>query len=92
MCHHGISQSVDPARHMGRPLVQPPAIIPLARIHSGTAQATDSCADIRYRDHWFWIDGRDLVSKHVFSFLRIFPSIAETGAVPQVPVITIPAN
>jgi len=33
-------------------------------------------------------DGR----ARAFTFLRIFSSIAETGAVPQVPIITIPAN
>ena len=47
---------------------------------------------MRYRNYWFWIDDRDLGSKRAFTFLRIFSSIAETGAVPQVPIITIPAN
>jgi hypothetical protein len=69
-----------------------PRDYPLARIHSSTAQPTDAYVAIRYRDHWFWIDDRDLASKRVFTFLRIFSSIAETGAVPQVPVLTIPAN
>jgi hypothetical protein len=71
---------------------QSPRDYPLARIRSGTLQPTDAYAAIRYRDHWFWIDDRDLPSKRVFTFLRIFSSIAETGAVPQVPVLTIPAN
>jgi hypothetical protein len=55
-------------------------------------QPSDAYAAVRYRDHWFWIDDRDLASKRAFTFLRIFSSIAETGSVPQVPVLTIPAN
>ena len=39
-----------------------------------------------------WVDDRDLGSKRIFSFLMVFSSIAETGVVPQVPVLTIPAN
>jgi hypothetical protein len=69
-----------------------PIDYPLARIRSGKEQPADAYAVIRYRDHWFWIDDRDLPSKRVFTFLRIFSSIAETGAVPQIPVLTIPAN
>ena len=90
-----------PARHLaeGRAreaqapaAVRSPRDYPLARIRSGTVQPSDAYAAIRYRDHWFWIDDRDLASKRVFTFLRIFSSIAETGAVPQMPVLTIPAN
>jgi hypothetical protein len=47
---------------------------------------------VRYQDSWFWIDNRDLKSKRVFTFLMVFSSIAETGAAPQVPIVTIPAN
>jgi hypothetical protein len=52
----------------------------------------DAYAAVRYRNYWFWIDDQDLDSKRAFLFLRIFSSIAETGAVPQIPIITIPAN
>ena len=44
------------------------------------------------RGHWFWVDDRDLPSKRVFTFFRMFSSIAETGVTPQLPVLTIPAN
>jgi hypothetical protein len=69
-----------------------PRDYPLARIRSSVERPPESYAAVRYRDHWFWIDDRDLASKRVFTFLRIFSSIAETGAVPQIPVLTIPAN
>jgi hypothetical protein len=64
----------------------------LPDIHSGSEPPRDAYAAVRYRNYWFWIDDRDLDSKRAFMFLRIFSSIAETGAVPQVPIITIPAN
>ena len=65
---------------------------PLMRIHSSSEPPTDAYVAVRYRNYWFWIDDRDLDSKRAFTFLRIFSSIAETGSVPQVPIITIPAN
>jgi hypothetical protein len=64
----------------------------IAHVHSGSERPLDAYAAVRYRDRWFWIDDRDLGSKRVFTFLLVFSSIAESGAVPQVPVITIPAG
>ena len=74
------------------PLSDRPHATPIAHIHSSGEQPADAYAAVRYRDHWFWIDDRDLASKRVFTFLTIFSSIAETGTVPQIPIITIPAN
>jgi hypothetical protein len=66
--------------------------LPIAHIHASSEPPANAYIAARYRDHWFWIDDRDLASKRVFTFLMVFSSIAESGAVPQVPVITIPAN
>lgn len=65
---------------------------PLLRIYSGHERSPDAWIAARYRDEWYWVDDRDLESKRVFTFLTVFSSIAETGSVPQVPIITIPAN
>ncbi len=65
---------------------------PVARVLAGEGPPADAYVAVRYRNHWFWIDDRDLASKRAFSFLKIFSSIAETGVVPQQPVLTIPAN
>lgn len=65
---------------------------PAVRVRSGGEPPADAYVAVRYRGLAFWIDDRDLASKRVFTFLRMFSSIAETGVAPQVPVITIPAN
>ncbi len=65
---------------------------PVMHVHSSETRPSDAYVVAHYRDHWFWIDDRDLASKRVLAFLMVFSSIAETGAVPQVPIITIPAN
>lgn len=57
--------------------------MPLLQICSGTQRPADALAAVRYGRSWFWVDDRDLSSKHVFMFLRMFASLAETGVVPQ---------
>jgi hypothetical protein len=47
---------------------------------------------VRYGRFWFWIDDRDLDSKRVFMFLRMFSALAETGVVPQAAIVTISAR
>lgn len=81
------------ARAVPEPVVPAgPGEGPLARIHASSEPPADAYVAVRYRNYWFWIDDRDLASKRAFTFLRIFSSIAETGSVPQVPIITVPAN
>lgn len=98
-----LSSGVEvPAQHLtegrARSLTRMPAeqgsqnTYPVARVLSGGNQPEDAYVAVRYRNHWFWIDDRDLASKRAFSFLKIFSSIAETGVAPQLPVLTIPAN
>ncbi|WP_044872363.1 hypothetical protein [Pseudomonas sp. LFM046] len=65
---------------------------PLVRIRSSTERPADAYATVRYRDHWFWIDDRDMRSKSEFLFILVLFSLAETGVAPQAPVITVPAN
>jgi hypothetical protein len=80
------------ARVIGPPGGMPDAPAPLVHIRSSVDEPPDAYVAVRYRNHWFWIDDRDLASKRTFTFLRIFSSIAETGTVPQIPILTIPAN
>lgn len=65
---------------------------PLVRISSGADRPDDAYAAVRYREHWFWIDDTDMKSKSMFSFVQLLLSLAETGATPQAPLITVPVN
>lgn len=65
---------------------------PLVRIHSGPSAPAGAYAVVRYHDRVYWIGDDDLASKRVFTFLMMFFSLAQTGVVPQAPVVTIPAN
>jgi len=81
------------ARPMAAPIAElGDSMYPIARIRVSNERPQDAFGAVQYRAHWFWIDDRDLASKRVFTFLRIFSSIAETGVAPQQPVLTIPAN
>ncbi|KAB2919063.1 MAG: hypothetical protein F9K29_07540 [Hyphomicrobiaceae bacterium] len=66
--------------------------VPPLRIRSGAERPSDAFAAVRYGNSWFWVDDRDLNSKRVFMFLRMFSSLAETGVVPQAAIVTIPAR
>ena len=69
-----------------------PRMYPVARIRVSSERPQDAFSAVQYRNYWFWIDDRDLASKRVFTFLRMFSSISETGVTPQLPVLTIPTN
>ena len=82
-------------RTLGTPA--PPAagaamLTPLLSIQSGTERADKTFTQVRYRDHWYWIDDRDLLSKRVFTFLTILFTLSETGQKIQQPILTIRAN
>jgi hypothetical protein len=65
---------------------------PLIRVQSDTQEPDDAFVAANYRDHWFWIDDRDLRSKRMFTFLMYLFSLAERGEPTQAPVITIPTG
>lgn len=68
------------------------ALKPIMSIQSGTERSDKSFTQIRYRDHWYWIDDRDLISKRVFTFLTVLFTLSETGQKIQQPILTIRAN
>lgn len=68
------------------------ALKPIMSIQSGTERREKSFTQIRYRDHWYWIDDRDLLSKRVFTFLTVLLTLSETGGKIQQPILTIRAN
>jgi hypothetical protein len=42
---------------------------PLIRIRSAAIQPQDAFVAVRYREHWFWIEDRDLYFKRTFRSL-----------------------
>ncbi len=64
----------------------------LMRIRSGNERPADGFAAVQYRNRWFWVDDRDLNSKRMFVFLMMFMSLAESGTLPQAPLLTIPVR
>jgi hypothetical protein len=90
-----------PAAHVADHRVGPTAepevgpsgpIRPLIRIGSSPERPPDAFAAVPYRDHWFWIDDRDIPSKRLFSFLFFIFTLTETGTKETPTVLTIPTG
>jgi hypothetical protein len=64
----------------------------LIQIRCSKSKPADAFVTVSYRDHWFWIDDRDLKSKRVFSFMMMLFTLADTGEKEPPPLITIPAQ
>jgi hypothetical protein len=67
-------------------------ILPLVRIHSSSGKPDDAFVSVPYRDSYFWIDDRDLMSKRIFSFLMFVFTLVETGEKGTAPIVTVPTN
>ncbi len=67
-------------------------VVPLMRIQSSKDEQEDTFIEVRYRDHFFWIDDRDYQSKRLFSFQMFLLTLAETDTPKQAPIVTIPVN
>jgi hypothetical protein len=65
---------------------------PLMRIQSSSGKPEDAFVAVPYRNHWFWIDDRDLRSKGLFSFLMYIFNLVDTGVKEGAPVVTIPTR
>jgi hypothetical protein len=64
----------------------------LVKILSSNSKPNDAFVSVNYRDHWFWIDDRDLKTKRVFAFMMLLFTLADTGEKENLPLITIPAQ
>jgi hypothetical protein len=65
---------------------------PLIRIASSPDRPGDAFVAVPYRGHWFSIDDRDLVSKHLLSSLMFLFTFVQTGAKDATPILTIPTT
>ena len=67
-------------------------IRPLIRIQNSPEKPGDAFVSVSYRDSYFWIDDRDLMSKKIFSFLMFVFTLVETGEKGTAPIVTIPTG
>lgn len=67
-------------------------LIRLIRIQSSKSKPTNSFVTVSYRGNYFWIDDSDLKSKHMFSLMMMFFTLADPGERENLPLITIPAR
>ena len=66
---------------------------PLIRVNSSVSEPEDAFIAVQYRDHWFFIDDRDIWSKRTFYFLMLMFSFTERSDSAQAtPVLTVPTN
>jgi len=87
---HVEEKRVNPT--MPEDTVQGAPVPPLIRIHSSRFWPGDAFLAVPYRNHWFWIDDRDLRSKSFFSFLLFVFSLTDTEGKEGAPIITVPAG
>jgi hypothetical protein len=87
---HVEEKRVNPTQKDGSDMGGPST--PMIRIHSSREKPADAFVAVPYRDHWFWIDDRDLPSKRIFSFIMFIFTLVETGGKEGAPIITIPAG
>jgi cell fate (sporulation/competence/biofilm development) regulator YlbF (YheA/YmcA/DUF963 family) len=52
----------------------------------------DAFVAVEYRERWFWIPDRDLLSKRALALLMLLFTLADTGTQEALPLITIPAQ
>ena len=65
---------------------------PLLQVKSSKERPADAFVAVPYRDHWFWIDDRDIPSKRMFSFIMFIFTLVEPGTKEAPPVLTIPTG
>jgi hypothetical protein len=61
-------------------------------IHSGREKPANAFATVRYRDHWFWVDNGDFLTKRAMTVVMFIFTLADTGNAEKLPLITIPAQ
>ena len=62
---------------------------PLLRVFSSPDKPKDALVSVRSRDHWFYIDDRDIDSKKAFSFLMIIMQLTSAQQEDKGPAVTI---
>jgi len=59
---------------------------------SSTERPEQSFAEVKYEDHWFWIENSDILSKRVFTLMLFISTLTNQANSPNAPVLTIPTQ
>jgi hypothetical protein len=86
------AKDVEEGRVHGGVAAQTSGVPPLIRIQSHKSRPDEPFVAVHYRDHWFWIDDRDVPSKRIFSFLMMLFSLTDTGDQRAAPIVTVPTK
>jgi hypothetical protein len=62
------------------------------RVQSGTDRPEQSFAEVKYENHWFWIENSDIASKRVFTLMLFMTTLTNQANSPNAPVLTIPTQ
>src|SRR5271169_2925493 len=73
----------------GAPSDLGPAFSLRVRSSATKPAANEASAAVQYRNHWFWVDDRDLNAKRGLGFLMVLLTLAESGQPGSPPVLTI---
>jgi len=73
----------------GAPLDLGPTFRLRVRSAATKPAANEASAAVQYRNHWFWVDDRDLNSKRGLGFLMVLLTLAESSNPAAPPVLTI---
>jgi hypothetical protein len=87
---HVEEKRVNPS--MPDDMVEGVPVPPLIRVHSSRQKPADAFIAVPYRNHWFWIDDRDMRSKTIFSFMMMIFSLTDTETKEGTPIITVPSG
>jgi hypothetical protein len=62
-------------------------------VHCSALKPDETFTAVSYRNHWFFIDDRDVWPKRTFYFLMLMFSFTERSDSAQaMPVLTVPTN
>ena len=61
-------------------------------VHSAAAKPRDAFVAVEYRNNWFWVDDRDLLTKRVFSFIMLAVTLMDKGGPDTQLQLTVPTQ
>jgi len=62
------------------------------QVHSGPDRPEQSFAEVKYKDHWYWIENSDMESKRVFTLMLFITTLTNQASDDNAPVLTIPTQ